>query len=61
MLEKYDDKTELMIIGTSQLLAKVSINSLRIGTATITLVLSARNLGSRFDSKLTMAAHISKT
>ena len=61
MLEKYDDKTELMIIGTSQQLAKVSINSLRVGTATITLVLSARNLGSWFDSKLTMAAHISKT
>ena len=61
MLEKYDDKTELMIIGTSQQLGKVSINSLRVGTATITLVLSARNLGSWFDSKLTMAAHISKT
>ena len=50
-----------MIIGTSQQLAKVSINSLRVGTATITPVSSARNLGSWFDSKLTMAIHISKT
>ena len=54
-------KTEFMIIGTSQQLAKVSINSLRVGTATITPVSSARNLGSWFDSKLTMAIHVSKT
>ena len=53
-----DDKTEFMIIGTSQQLAKVSINSLRVGTAIITPVSSARNLGSWFDSKLTMAIHI---
>ena len=60
-LKLNDDKTEFMIIGTSQQLAKVSINSLRVGTATITPVSSARNLGSWFDSKLTMAIHISKT
>ena len=60
-LKLNDDKTEFMIIGTSQQLAKVSINSLRVGTATITPVSSARNLGSWFDSKLTMVAHISKT
>ena len=45
-LKLNDDKTEFMIIGTSQQLAKVSINSLRVGTATITPVSSARNLGS---------------
>ena len=50
-----------MIIGTSQQLAKVSINSLRVGTATITPVSSARNSGSWFDSKRTLAIHISKT
>ena len=33
------DKTEFLIIGTSQQLAKVSITSLRVGTATITPVL----------------------
>ena len=60
-LKLNDDKTEFMIIGTSQQPAKVSINSLRVGTATITPVSSARNLGSWFDSKLTMVAHISKT
>ena len=54
-LKLNDDKTEFMVIGTSQQLAKVSINSLRVGTATITPVSSARNLGSWFDSKLMMA------
>ena len=60
-LKLNDDKTEFIIIGTSQQLAKVSINTLRVGTATITPVSSARNLGSWFDSKLTMAIHILKT
>ena len=50
-----------MIIGTLQQLAKVSINSLCVGTATIIPVSSARNLGSWFDSMLTIAIHISKT
>ena len=60
-LKLNDEKTEFMIISTVQQLAKVSINSLRVGAATITPVSSARNLGSWFDSKLTMAFHISKT
>ena len=60
-LKLNDDKPEFMIIGTLQQLAKVSINSLHVGTATITPVSSTRNLGSWFDSKLTMATHISKT
>ena len=59
-LELNDEKSEFMIIGTVQQLAKVSINSLRVGAATITPVSSARNLGSWFDSKLTVAFHISK-
>ena len=62
-LKLNDDKTEFMIIGTSQQLTKVSINSLRVATATITPVSSVRNLGldSWFDSKLTIAIYISKT
>ena len=51
------DKTEFIIIGTSQQLAKVSINTLRVGAATITPVSTARNLGSWFDYKLTMAMY----
>ena len=60
-LKLNDDKTEFIIICTSQQLAKVSINTLRVGAATITPVLSARNLSSLFDSKMTMAIHILKT
>ena len=54
-LKLNDDKTEFIIIGKSQQLAKASINTLRVGSAAITPVSSARNLGSLFDSKLTMA------
>ena len=43
-LKLNDHKTEFIIIGTSQQLAKVSINALRVGTATIAPVSSARNL-----------------
>ena len=60
-LKLNDEKTKFKIIGTVQQLAKVSINSLRVGDATITPVSSARNLGSWFQSKLTLAFHISKT
>jgi len=60
-LKLNDDKTEFIIIGTSQQLAKVSITTLRVRNATITPVSSARNLGSWFASKLTMAIHIPKT
>ena len=59
-LKLNDQKTEFMIIGTVHQLAKVPINSLRVGAATITPVSSANNLGSWFDSKPTMAFHISK-
>ena len=59
-LKLNDDKTEFIINGTSQQLTKVSINTPRVGAATITPVSSARNLGPWFDSKLTMAIHILK-
>ena len=49
-LKLNDEKTEFKIIGTMQQLAKVSINSLRVGDSTITPVSSARNLCSWFDS-----------
>ena len=51
-LKLEDDKTEFLIIGASQQLAKVTISSLRVGNSAITPVSSARNLGSWFDAKL---------
>ena len=60
-LKLNDDKTEFLIIGTSQQLAKVTISSLCVGNSAITPTSSARNLGSWFDAKLTMATHITRT
>ena len=60
-LKLNDDKTEFLIIGTSQQLAKVIISSLCVGNSAITPVSSARNLGSWFDAKLSMATHITRT
>ena len=60
-LKLNDDKTEFLIIRTSQQFAKVTISSLRVGNLAITHVSSARNLGSWFDAKLTMATHRTRT
>ena len=55
-----DDKTEFLIIGTRQQLAKVNINCIRVGSTDVCPVTVARNLGSWFDEQLTMSTHISK-
>ena len=55
-----NDKTELLIIGTRQQLAKVNINCIRVGSTDACPVTVARNLGSWFDEQLTMSTHISK-
>ena len=39
-----DDKTEFLIIGTRQQLSKVSIQSINVGQAEVSAVVSARNL-----------------
>ena len=60
-LKLNDNKTEFLIIGTSQQLAKVDIGSIRVGDSDVSPVSVAKNLGSWFDSKLTMETHITKT
>ena len=50
-----DDKTEFLIIGTRQQLAKVNINCTRVGSTDVCPVTVARNLGSWFDEQLTMS------
>ncbi|XP_068704868.1 uncharacterized protein [Montipora foliosa] len=55
-----DDKTEFLIIGTRQQLAKVNISCIRVGSTDVCPVTVARNLGSWFDEQLTMSTHISK-
>ena len=61
MLRLNDGKTEFLLIDSRQQLAKVSIDSIKVGDADIAPVLSARNLGTWFDSHMEMSIHISKT
>ena len=53
-------KTEFLIIGTWQQLAKVNSNSLRIGDNSISSVDKAKNFRFWFDSKMTIVTNISK-
>ena len=55
-----DDKTEFLILGTRQQLAKVNIDNIKVGSAKVSPVSAVRNLGSWFDSQLTMSSHINK-
>ena len=58
----YEDKTEIILIGTQQQLDKVSIAHLEIGQASVLIVSSAlRNLGSWFDVNFKMTEQINKT
>ena len=55
-----DDKTEFLLLGTKQQLAKVDINSITFGESVVNTKPVVRNLGSWFDSQLSMSTHISK-
>jgi len=55
-----DTKTEFMIIGTRQQLAKVNIDGLCVGESYLAPVTSVRNLGSWFDENMNMVTHINK-
>ena len=55
-----DDKTEFLLLGTKQQLAKVDINSITVGESVVNTKPVVRNLGSWFDSQLSMSTHISK-
>ena len=55
-----DGKTEFLIIGSSQQLEKLDNISIRVGDSDIHPVPLARNLGCWFDSRLSMASHITK-
>ena len=57
-----DDKTEFLLLGTKQQLTKVDINSycITVGESVVNTKPVVRNLGSWFDSKLSMSIHISK-
>ena len=55
-----EDKTELLIIGTHQQLAKLKIDSISVGDTIVKKVPYVRNLGVILDENLTMEKHVKK-
>jgi hypothetical protein len=55
-----DGKTEIVLVGTSQQLKKVEINTMKICNAEITPVDVVRDLGVWLDSRLRMDTHVTK-
>ena len=60
-LKLNDDKTEFLIIGTRQQLSKVHIEKLSVGDVSVKPATVARNLGTWFDTNLSLVTHIAKT
>ena len=56
-----DDKTEFLMIGTKQQLAKVNIDHILIGDSVIRPKWVVKNLGTWFDSTLSMNSHVNNT
>ena len=61
-LKLNSDKTECLLIGTRKQLQKVSnISILSVGDSQIAPSCEVRNLGTWFDSKMSMLSHINRT
>ena len=56
-----DAKTELLLIGTRQQLAEITIYGITVGHAVIARQSPVRNLGVWLDSNLSMGDHLTKT
>ena len=59
-LKLNDDKTEFVIIGKKQQLAKTYISTIRLGNADIVASSHVRNLVAWFDERFSMETHITK-
>ncbi len=57
-LKMNDSKTEFLIIGSRQQLAKIQVNSITVGGTVISAVDSVRDLGAYLDKQMSMEAHI---
>ena len=53
-----DSKTEFIIIGSYQQLAKINLTSIMVGGHKITAVDDIQNLGAYLDKNLSMKTHI---
>jgi len=60
LLHLNDSKTEMLLIGSKNMLKKVPDLNLHIGTEIITPSRSARNIGAVFDDTMSMDGHISQ-
>ena len=60
-LKLNDGKTEFVIIGTKQQIAKTYISTIRIVNTDIVALSQVRNLGARFDESFSMETYITKT
>ena len=52
-----DDKTEILLIGTGQQLAKINLNTIRVGNTYTSSVSQVKNLGCWFDSQMKLDTH----
>ena len=57
-LKMNDSKTEFLIVGSWQQLAKVQYDSIKVGNCSVKAVDSVRDLGAYLDSHMSMGAHI---
>ena len=57
-LKMNDSKTECILIGSYQQLAKINLTSILVGEHRITVLEDIRNLGAYFDKNLSMKTHI---
>ena len=55
-----DSKTEFLVFGSRLQLSNIAIDSITVGDSTIKPVKSVRNLGTWFDSNMSMSIHIGK-
>ena len=58
-LKLNEDKTEFLLIGSRQQLAKISVPHVTVGNSEVTSVSQARNLGAIFDSTMSLDSHVS--
>ena len=60
MMKLNDSKTEFLIIGSRQQLAKINVDSIKVGASEIVSTSSVRNLGAWLDKNMSMDAHVGK-
>ena len=58
-LKLNDAKTEFILLGNSRQLSKIKVSHVQVGSAPVSPVHQARNLGVIFDSAMSLETHVS--